>query len=306
MYKIFSILLSAVAFSSMAFAAQSDSAMLKRANHGDAEAQRIMGKRLFYGLNGTPVKRKIAIQWFKKAAEQGDAQALCILGELYESGVNVKQDFERARSYYQKAAEAGSYKAKEKLAAAPFNQPQEEAGVSTPRVASHVSDDGDDGGDDDKKEPEQENYVLLRGDKGKAALPLPNGRIRLSGKCQFDEGKDFVRIEDGRYFSVALLRRMEDETEDIARAQAAEAILVEIAQKWKAVAEYVQKYDYCSDPLLLCYINAAVKWGNDSFAKQLWVREDHIEGLTNKYLFEDAKVTQTVKENIRKLQGLGN
>lgn len=305
MNKRLSFLLWIVACSSVAVAAQSDSAMLKRANRGDAEAQRIMGKRLFYGLNGTPVKRKIAIQWFKKAAEQGDAQALCILGELYESGVNVKQDSERARSYYQKAAEAGSYKAKEKLAAAPFNQPQGETENSEPRVASQASDDDDDGNEKAMEEG-QENSVLLRGDKGKAALPLPHGRIRLSGKCRFDESKDFVMIEDGRYFSVAFIRRMEDETADIARVQATDALLVEIAQKWKAVAEYVEKYDFCSDPLLLCYINAAVRWGNDSFAKQLRVRDTHVEGLTNKYLFENAKVTETVKENIRKLQGMRN
>lgn len=300
---ILSFLLSAVALSSVAFADQSDSAMLKRANRGDAEAQRIMGKRLFYGLNGTPVKRKIAIKWFKMAAEQGDAQALCILGELYESGVNVKQDTERARTYYQKAAEAGSYKAKEKLAAAPFNQPQGHTESRDPRDDSQPSDN-----EGDEKASEEDGYrVLLRGDKGKKALPLPNGCIRLSGKCRFsDDQKSAVIIEDGRKFYVSAICCMEEETADIAEMQATEAVLVEIAKNWKAVAEYVQKYDFCSDPLKLCYINAAVKWGNDSFAKQLWVRDDHIQGLTNKYLFENAKVNETVKENIRKLQGMGN
>lgn len=302
MNKILSLLLSAVAFSSAAFAAPSDSVMLKRANRGDAEAQRIMGKRLFFGLNGTPVKRKIAIQWFKKAAEQGDAQALCILGELYESGTNVKQDPERALDYYQQAAEAGSYKAKKKLAAAPFNQHQGETESSEPRIASQASDD-----EGTEKASEEKGYrVLLRGDEGKKALPLPGGCIRLSGKCRFDEEKDFVMIEDGRNFSVARIRLLEAETAGIAELQATEAVRVEIAKKWKGVAEYVQKYDFCSDPLLLCYINAAVRWGNDRFAEQLWVREDHIQGLTNKALFEESKVNETVKENIRKLQGMEN
>jgi hypothetical protein len=45
-----------------------------------------------------------AAKWFRKAAEQGNAQAQNILGILYRDGKGVVQDFVEAVKWYRKAA----------------------------------------------------------------------------------------------------------------------------------------------------------------------------------------------------------
>ena len=48
-----------------------------------------------------------AVRWYRKAAEQGDADAQCMLGVAYENGRGVKQDASEAVWWYRKAAEQG-------------------------------------------------------------------------------------------------------------------------------------------------------------------------------------------------------
>jgi TPR repeat protein len=50
---------------------------------------------------------KQAVDWFRKAAEQGHAKAQYQLGELYRKGQGVEQDFKLAAKWYRKAAERG-------------------------------------------------------------------------------------------------------------------------------------------------------------------------------------------------------
>lgn len=283
---------------SLCSAETSNAEMLKRANRGDAEAQRIMGKRLFHGLNGAPVQRKNAIKWFKLAAEQGDAQALYILGELYENGVNVRQDLGMALAYYQQASAAGSRKAAEKLTQYPFNVSNEnskkqvasksgEKTIAAPPIAD-VS---------------VASNVLCRGEEGKKPLPLAKGARRLSGKCRFSSAeKVSVIIEDGREFWVDRICDMEDETVEIARAKAQEATGIDASAKWSQIADFVESHDYCSDPILLCSINAVVRWGSDVYAtKYIRVTDEKIRGISEQFL-SDPDVAQTNKKNIMKLQ----
>lgn len=89
--------------------------MLKRANSGDVEAMRIMGKRLYKG-DRAPCRRSDGVKWLKMAAERGDMQAMEILGDLYmaqDSG--VPYDPKKAEEYYKMAEAKGSTKAKKKL-----------------------------------------------------------------------------------------------------------------------------------------------------------------------------------------------
>ena len=49
-----------------------------------------------------------ALEWFRKAAEQGAAYAQASLGRMYESGRGVAKDETQAVQWYRKAAEQGN------------------------------------------------------------------------------------------------------------------------------------------------------------------------------------------------------
>jgi hypothetical protein len=57
-----------------------------------------------------------ALQWYLKAAEQGNVRAEERLGELYEDGKGVRQDFVQAAAWYRKAADLGDIEAEKRLA----------------------------------------------------------------------------------------------------------------------------------------------------------------------------------------------
>ncbi|MBR3425521.1 MAG: sel1 repeat family protein, partial [Neisseriaceae bacterium] len=44
-----------------------------------------------------------AVEWYQKAAQQGNATAQQNLGELYENGLGVEKDLSQAQKYYQQA-----------------------------------------------------------------------------------------------------------------------------------------------------------------------------------------------------------
>ena len=57
---------------------------------------------------GTPCPQDAqeSVKWYRKAAEQGDAQAQFNLGLMYSNGQGVPQDFIRAHVWYSVAAAA--------------------------------------------------------------------------------------------------------------------------------------------------------------------------------------------------------
>ena len=59
--------------------------------------------------NGLGVKQDYvaAAQWYRKAAEQGNAPAQSNLGIMYENGRGVEKDPAQAVEWYRKAAEQG-------------------------------------------------------------------------------------------------------------------------------------------------------------------------------------------------------
>ncbi len=63
--------------------------------------------------NGDGVKQDFiaAMEWFKKAADQGNAEAQCKIGSMYENGDGVKQDFIAALEWFKKAADQGNAEA---------------------------------------------------------------------------------------------------------------------------------------------------------------------------------------------------
>jgi TPR repeat protein len=66
----------------------------------------------FY-LNDNPKK---AVKLYKQAAEQGDRDAQCTLGVLYENGSNVEKNTKEAAKWYKLAAKQGDADAQYSLA----------------------------------------------------------------------------------------------------------------------------------------------------------------------------------------------
>ena len=69
-------------------------------------------------LNGQDVPQDIAeaVKWYRRAAEEGDANAQTKLGLMYDKGDGVPQDFAEAVKWYRRAAEQGNAEAQYNLA----------------------------------------------------------------------------------------------------------------------------------------------------------------------------------------------
>ena len=55
---------------------------------------------------GIPVNHALAIQWFRKAAAQGNAHAQNNLGICFEEGLGVVRDYAAAKEWYRKASDS--------------------------------------------------------------------------------------------------------------------------------------------------------------------------------------------------------
>ena len=78
----------------------------KAVDEGDADAQYKLGEMY---ENGKAIQRDdiAAVKWYRKAAEQGDADAYYKLGEMYENGKAIQRDFEKVVEWYQESAYQG-------------------------------------------------------------------------------------------------------------------------------------------------------------------------------------------------------
>ena len=83
---------------------------LTEAEQGFTGAQYNLGNMYDIGL-GVTQDYKEAVKWYSKAAEQGMATAQYNLGVRYEIGQGVTQDYKEAVKWYKKAAEQGHAKA---------------------------------------------------------------------------------------------------------------------------------------------------------------------------------------------------
>ena len=86
----------------------------KAAEQGDADAQNSLG---YYYERGEGVAKDLgkAIEWYRKSADNGNELAQCNLGLCYECGKGVTKDLVKAAEWYQKAAEQGSAVAQNRL-----------------------------------------------------------------------------------------------------------------------------------------------------------------------------------------------
>lgn len=77
-----------------------------RAEQGDAEAANLLGN-LYTNAQGVPRDHAEALKWYRLAAEKGFAPAQFNLGLAHELGRGIAQDEARALQYYQQAANQG-------------------------------------------------------------------------------------------------------------------------------------------------------------------------------------------------------
>lgn len=78
----------------------------KAANNGDAEAMNLMGAMYEKGF-GTDVDYSKAFDYYKDAASKDQPDAINNLGDLYYKGLGVDQDYDEAKFYFMKAARLG-------------------------------------------------------------------------------------------------------------------------------------------------------------------------------------------------------
>ena len=76
----------------------------KAAEQGHADAQNNLGECYFYG-HGVNENYNEAVKWFRKAAEQDNGKAQRYLGNCYVLGAGVQQDYEKAEMWHDKAEE---------------------------------------------------------------------------------------------------------------------------------------------------------------------------------------------------------
>jgi len=74
---------------------------------GDARAQFLLGL-LYETGRGIAQDDAVAVQWYRKAADQGDVAGQSNLGFMYETGRGVAQDYSLAVQWYRKAADQGN------------------------------------------------------------------------------------------------------------------------------------------------------------------------------------------------------
>ena len=72
------------------------------------QGQYEMGDNYFYGRDGVNRDNQQAVVWYRRAAEQGYAEAQFTLGQFYEKGWGVSQDPAQAKKWYSDAARQGS------------------------------------------------------------------------------------------------------------------------------------------------------------------------------------------------------
>jgi hypothetical protein len=85
-----------------------DAEVLKAAEAGDASAQFRLGESLLMDPARTVASSAKAVNWLRAAAENGNTEAMLVLGRLSRSGVGILQDFSQSAKWTQTAAARGS------------------------------------------------------------------------------------------------------------------------------------------------------------------------------------------------------
>jgi outer membrane biosynthesis protein TonB len=80
----------------------------RRAQNGEIAAQSELGDRYYVGRDGVAADKALAFSWYKKAADQGDAEAEYRIGFMYNTNTGIQGDKAQAFSWYRRAADQGN------------------------------------------------------------------------------------------------------------------------------------------------------------------------------------------------------
>ena len=86
----------------------------KDAKQGDMHGQMAHGMNLI--VKGDKVEE--GIRWIKRAIEQGNIEAIALLGQIYFEGINIRRDNSEAINYFKKASDRGDNRSTTLLAIA--------------------------------------------------------------------------------------------------------------------------------------------------------------------------------------------
>jgi L,D-transpeptidase catalytic domain/Sel1 repeat len=103
----------------MTFTTLSDIRLAELKSAGKAGDLKAIGQLCFghmYGAQGVPMNHLAALDWCSIAAEQGERNAITLLGELNEQGKGTAVNLEAARYFYERAATLGHPHAQLKVA----------------------------------------------------------------------------------------------------------------------------------------------------------------------------------------------
>jgi TPR repeat protein len=82
---------------------------------GDANGQALLGRAYYEGV-GVPRNYTTALTWLNKAIAQNNADAMFILGLMYEWGRGVRQDVPKAQGLFDRASALGQFDARTEAA----------------------------------------------------------------------------------------------------------------------------------------------------------------------------------------------
>jgi TPR repeat protein len=77
------------------------------AEQGSPQAQAKLASLYLLGREGFEVNETLAAEWMEKAAKQGLMDAQVVMGAMYDRGLGVANDRDKATAWYQKAAAQG-------------------------------------------------------------------------------------------------------------------------------------------------------------------------------------------------------
>lgn len=227
----------------------------RRAEAGDPEAQVAVGLSNRIGVSRDDAK---ALEWFRKAAAQGNLAGEYQVGESFEKGRGVPKDISQAVEWYRKAAEQGYPQARSALRQMYFN------GEIIPRVDSQ-------GGEWWRKLVEQADseaqaFITFRmvAERGDSDAQINLGVFYLTG----------VGTPRNRDEAEAWLRKAAEQGS--VRAQCLFASLKASDADWGAGSNGLQAFKICKNAANAGYVDAQWVLGM-LYATGRGVRKDVIE-----------------------------
>lgn len=113
----------------------------KAAEQGCPHAQMMMGD-LKAGAYGCARNMKTSFAWYQKAAEQNEEGAFCVMGDFYKDGAAtgaVARDYSEALRWYARAREQGNPNAQNNIdVVLAMKRSENETGVPVPGDGAHV------------------------------------------------------------------------------------------------------------------------------------------------------------------------